>query len=250
MIEIDGSYGEGGGQILRTSIALSALLREPVKIFNIRLKRPKPGLAQQHLTGIKAMQKITNAEVSGAEVGSIEVKFSPRAIKSGSYAIDVGTAGSISLVLQTLLLPGAFTDSVIELKIRGGTDVAWSPSMDYLKNVFCRIVGKMGYNARIELLKRGYYPKGNGEVFAKIFPAEKFKALQLVDKGNLIRIKGTAHSSNLPCHIVERQVKAAKEVLKYECEIITECKRDFSTGTGITLWAEYEGSVLGASAIG
>ncbi|MFH1774860.1 MAG: RNA 3'-terminal phosphate cyclase [Methanobacteriota archaeon] len=250
MIEIDGSYGEGGGQILRTSIALGALLREPIKIFNIRLKRPKPGLAQQHLTGIKAMQKITDAEVSGAEVGSTEVKFSPGAIKSGSYAIDVGTAGSISLVLQTLLLPGAFTDKVIELKIRGGTDVAWSPSMDYLKNVFCRIVGKMGCNAGIELLKRGYYPKGNGEVVAKVFPVKNFNALQLADKGNLIRIKGTAHSSNLPCHIVEREIKAAKNILGSECEIAGECSKYFSTGTGITLWAEYEGSVLGASAIG
>ncbi|MBI5253671.1 MAG: RNA 3'-terminal phosphate cyclase [Euryarchaeota archaeon] len=250
MIEIDGSYGEGGGQILRTSIALGALLREPIKIFNIRIKRPKPGLAQQHLTGIKAMQKITNAEVSGTEIGSTEVKFSPGAIKSGSYAIDVGTAGSISLVLQTLLLPCAFAKDVIELKIMGGTDVAWSPSMDYLKNVFCSIVGKMKYEAQIKVLKRGYYPKGNGEVIVRISPAEKFKNLRLVERGELIRIKGIAHSSNLPCHIVEREIKAARSVLDRECEIAAECSKYFSTGTGITLWAEYENTVLGGSAIG
>lgn len=250
MIEIDGSYGEGGGQILRTSIALSALLREPVRIFNIRVKRPKPGLAQQHLTGIKAMQKITNAEVVGAEIGSTEVKFSPGAIKSGSYAIDVGTAGSISLVLQTLLLPCAFAKEAVELKITGGTDVAWSPSMDYLKNVFCSIVEKMEYKAEVEVLKRGYYPKGNGEVVVRIFPVEKFKNLRLVDRGELIRIKGIAHSSNLPGHVVEREIKAARNILGRECEIAAECSKYFSTGTGITLWAEYENSVLGGSAIG
>lgn len=250
MIEIDGSYGEGGGQILRTSIALSALLREPVRIFNVRVKRPKTGLAQQHLTGIKAMQKITNAEVIGAKIASTEVKFSPGAIKSGSYAIDVGTAGSISLVLQTLLLPCAFAKDVIELKIMGGTDVAWSPSMDYLKNVFCSIAGKMEYKAEVEVLKRGYYPKGNGEVVVRISPVEKFKNLRLVDRGELIRIKGIAHSSNLPCHIVEREIKAARNILDRECEITAECSKYFSTGTGITLWAEYEDSVLGGSAIG
>lgn len=250
MIEIDGSYGEGGGQILRTSIALSAVLHEPVRIFNVRIKRPKPGLAQQHLTGIKAMQKITNAEVGGAEVGSTEVKFSPRAIEPGKYVINVGTAGSISLVLQTLLLPCAFAKDAIELKITGGTDVAWSPSMDYVRHIFYQIVAKMGYRVKIEVLKRGYYPRGNGEVVAKVFPVEKFKSLQLVDGGNLIKIKGIAHSSNLPCHIVEREIKAAKSALGRECEIAGECSKYFSTGTGITLWAEYESSVLGGSAIG
>ncbi len=250
MIEIDGSYGEGGGQILRTSIALSAVLSEPVRIFNVRLNRPKPGLAQQHLIGIKAMQKITSADVTGAYVGSTEVAFSPGAISSGSYDINIGTAGSISLVLQTMLLPGAFAGGVAELKITGGTDVAWSPSIDYLKNVFCRIVEKMGYNAQIQVLKRGYYPKGNGEVTLRIFPTEKFKPLQLVDRGNLIKIKGIAHSSNLPCHIVEREINAARKTLGRECEIAGECSKYFSTGTGITLWAEYENSVLGASAIG
>lgn len=251
MIEIDGSYGEGGGQILRTSIAIAALLQKPVKISNIRIGRPKPGLAQQHLIGVKAVQEMTNGEVKGLEIGSTEIEFFPKILKSGSYNIDIGTAGSIPLILQALLIPSAFSDAEVEINITGGTDVKWSPPMDYVKSVFYPIINKMGYEAEIKIISRGYYPKGNGKVNVKVFPLKNFKALKLTERGGLVNIQGIAHSLNLPCHIVERQVNAAKQVLRdYDVDVTTECQKNFSTGTGITLWANHKSSVLGASALG
>jgi RNA 3'-terminal phosphate cyclase (ATP) len=251
MLEIDGSYGEGGGQILRTAIALSALQGKPLRITNIRANRPKPGLAQQHLTGVKALQGMTDAEVEGLRIGSTEIKFSPKAIKPGTRNIDVGTAGSITLILQALLIPSAFSQDEVELRITGGTDVRWSPPIDYVKNVFYPLVEKMGYKAEFQLLARGYYPKGHGKLRARIFPLESIKAIKLTERGGLTSIKGVAHSLNLPCHIVERLAKSAKGAMKgYKCDIQLECGRDFSTGCGITLWANCENSVLGASSIG
>ncbi len=247
MLTIDGSYGEGGGQILRTSLALATLLKIPVKITKIRANRPKPGLGYQHLACIKALQTITNAKVKGAKLGSTEIEFYPGKIRGGNFTIDIGTAGSISLVLQALSLPCSFADEEIKLTIKGGTDVAWSPPIDYVKNVTYKILGKTGFKASLKLIKRGYYPKGNGLVEVEFFPTEKLKAAN-IKRGELIEIKGIAHSLNLPCHIVEREAKTAKEILP--CEIKLECKENFSTGTGIILFAIFDGSVLGASALG
>lgn len=251
MIEIDGSYGEGGGQILRTSTALAALLGQPIKITRIRARRRNPGLAQQHLTGIKALQRICNAKLSGAKLGSTEIEFAPGEIKGGKYEIDIGTAGSVTLVLQSLMLPLAFADSETELQIKGGTDVRWSPPSDYLANVFIPTLRKLGYHAEFEILARGYYPKGSGKIRLKAAPSKNFKPLVLEERGKLIEIKGAAHSLNLPCHIVERAAIAAKKVLAgQECGIRLECGKNFSTGCGIALWANYENTALGASALG
>lgn len=254
MIEIDGSHGEGGGQILRTSIALAAVLKQPVKITSIRAKRRKPGLAQQHLAGIKALQRICGASVSGARIGSTEIEFAPGEIKGGRYEIDVGTAGSVTLVLQSLMLPLAFADSEAELEIRGGTDVSWSPPSDYLASVLLPELQKLGYDAEFELIKRGYYPRGNGKVRLKTRPIKSFRALALEERGRLLEIRGVAHSLNLPCHIVERAADTAKKVLsesaQVPCDIKLECSKNFSTGCGITTWANYESTVLGAGALG
>jgi RNA 3'-phosphate cyclase len=251
MINVDGSYGEGGGQILRTSLSLSSLFGKSVKITNIRANRPKPGLAQQHMMGIKALRDMTGAEVKGLRAGSTEIEFSPGELRSGQYRIDIGTAGSITLILQALLIPSAFSQDEVELRITGGTDVRWSPPIDYVKSVFLPIARKMGYQAEIELISRGYYPKGNGKIRANILPIKSLAPIKLTGRGDLKAVKGVAHSLNLPCHIVERFVKSAKEALPgYECDIVLECKKNFSTGCGITLWANYENSVLGASSIG
>ncbi|MEK6976814.1 MAG: RNA 3'-terminal phosphate cyclase [Candidatus Hydrothermarchaeota archaeon] len=250
-MEIDGSYGEGGGQILRTSIALSALLGEPVKITNIRKARPRPGLAQQHRVGIEALGRLSGAEVKGLEMGSQVVEFSPKDLMPGRYEIDIGTAGSISLLLQGLMLPAAFAGGRVEFSIIGGTDVKWSPTIDYLRNVLVPVLERMGYGATIQVANRGYYPKGGGRVVVSVEPVGALEAAMLVERGPLSSVKGISHSLNLPGHIVERQARAAKEALTgYPCEIALEASRDHSRGTGITLWAEYEKTVLGASALG
>lgn len=251
MIEIDGSYGEGGGQILRTSIALCALVQRPLLINNIRVKRAKPGLSYQHIHGIKAMQSLTNATVKGLELGSTKIEFFPESIRSGKYDVKIGTAGSISLILQGVMIPSAFADGLVELTISGGTDVKWSPPIDYVNRVQLKVLEKMGYNAEIETVQRGYYPRGNGRVKVEIRPVKKLKAIDLTERGRLIKIHGISHSLNLPCHVVERMAKTAEEALKdHDRDIKQECNKGFSTGCGITLWAEFENSIIGASALG
>ncbi len=247
-MKVDGSFGEGGGQILRTSTALGALLNEPIEIYNIRINRPKPGLAHQHLAGIKALQDMVDGEARGAEIGSTKVGFYPKRLGSGTYIIDTKTAGSITLILQSLLIPGIFSRGGIELDVRGGTDVMWSPPIDYVKHVFLPILKKMGVNADVEIIKRGYYPKGNGRVIVNISPIEKLRPLKVTKRGDFTGMRGQSHSLNLPSHVVDRMANSAKDNCR--CSVILECGEGISTGCGIVLWVEFQNSVLGASALG
>ena len=249
MLRIDGSQGEGGGQIFRTSLALSALLQEPIEIFNIRVKRPKPGLAMQHLTTILAFRKIFSGEVKGAKPGSTRVIFTPSKIKEGEYSIDIGTAGSITLLLQALLPATIYHN--ITLKIKGGTDVRWSPACDYFSQVLLKNLNYLGVKADMELIARGYYPKGNGKVKVEISGVDLIEGYEFKERGKLIGIRGRAHCSNLPEHIVKREAKAVEEVLPHiKAEIDIEVRKELSTGTGITLWADYLKCSLGSSVIG
>jgi RNA 3'-terminal phosphate cyclase (ATP) len=161
-VRIDGSYGEGGGQILRTSIALSALLGRPVEIVNIRAKRANPGLQSQHLAGVLAAAQLTDAEVEGAAKGSTRLFFKPKSRRCGMFNIDIGTAGSVSLVIQTLAPMLLFAPCPTQLVITGGTDVAWSPPVDYMRHVFAPVIARFGGRVEIELIRRGHYPRGGG----------------------------------------------------------------------------------------
>lgn len=251
MLRIDGSYGEGGGQVLRTALALSAITGRAVEVVNIRANRPKPGLAVQHMHGVKALARLCSARVEGAEVGSTRVYFEPGEITPQRLRIDIGTAGSISLILQVLLLPSAFSGGEVVLDVKGGTDVRWSPPIDYLKHVLLPVAAKLGFSADIEVLARGYYPRGGGRVRVRVKPVKKLKGAVLLERGRLLGVRGIAHASRLPRHVVEREAKAASELLaEYNPEITLEERKDFSTGTGITLWACYENTRLGASALG
>jgi RNA 3'-terminal phosphate cyclase (ATP) len=246
VIEIDGSYGEGGGQILRTAIALSCVTGEEVKITKIRANRPKQGLAAQHLKGIEAAKIISNARVEGLKMGSTEVIFRPGRIKGGEISIDIGTAGSVTLIFQTILLPLIFAERESVVTVTGGTDVAWSPPVDYFKNVTVRAIKEMGFDGELELLKRGYYPKGGGEVRLKVNPSSlKGRLFERVVEG----VFGVSHCQNLPEHVAERQAKAAREFLAskgVEAEIKVEVLKGHSTGSGITIWSGYKGgSALG-----
>lgn len=242
MIEVDGSYGEGGGQILRTAIGLSILTGEAVRIHHIRANRPRPGLAPQHLTGLRAAAEISSAYVEGDEVDSTEVLFKPREVKGGRYKVDVGTAGSVSLILQMLMPAALRAEDTIQLRMRGGTDVRWSPPIDYLTNVTLPALSKMGLRADIRLVQRGYYPQGGGEVEAELYPSRLKNVRFEADDGP---VYGISHSRNLPAHIVDRQAKTARKLLfeaGYDSHIKKDVGEGSSTGTGTVLWRGFIGS--------
>ncbi len=258
---IDGSYGEGGGQILRTALALSAVTLEPVKIINIRAKRRNPGLARQHMTAVKALAELTDAEVEGLALGSRELVFKPRRIKAGRYRFDIGTAGSITLVLQALTPALVYAPGPVELEIRGGTDVSWSPTVDYFANVFLRFLERMGYRVELELLRRGHYPRGGGIVRVRVpAPPRRLAPLEVLERGEILRIRGRSHCVRLPRHVAERQAAAAERLLRSklgDLDIRVEVEhydpgRDphLGPGSGVALWAETRHSLLGADSLG
>jgi RNA 3'-terminal phosphate cyclase (ATP) len=246
MLEIDGSYGEGGGQLVRTAVALSAVTGNGIRITKIRKNRPNPGLKQQHLKALETAARICEAQVSGLFPGSTELSFTPVEIKGGKYEIDIGTAGSITLLLQCLMPALPFAKEKVELTIRGGTDVAWSPTIDYLQQVTLKALEQLGYAGRTVLNEHGYYPKGGGEVSA-IFEPCRLQGFHFLKEEEEIR--GISHASNLPAHVPLRQAEGARIRLLeagYPSQIETKFLKAFSTGSGITLWAGYHGgSALG-----
>lgn len=246
MLEIDGSYGEGGGQLVRTAVALSAVTGKGIRVTNIRKNRPNPGLKQQHLKALETAAKICQAQISGLFPGSTELSFVPVEIKGGKYDIDIGTAGSITLFLQCIMPALPFAKEEVELTIKGGTDVAWSPTMDYLQHVTFSALKQLGYSGSVTLKKHGYYPKGGGKVSAYFKPCrlQGFHFLKEEEK-----IKGISHASNLPAHVPLRQAEAASTRLMeagYPSQIETQSFEAFSTGSGITVWTGY----MGGSALG
>jgi len=204
-MKIDGRHGEGGGQILRTALALAAILQRPVEIQNIRTGRKKPGLRPQHLLAVKALATITSAHVEGAELGSMRLYFEPRQLKAGTYALDIGTAGSTGLVLQAML-PGLFlANGTSQLTITGGTHVPWSPCFHYLNEVFIPALEEMGGFVSLELARWGWYPKGGGRIIASISPVTELGAMERTSRGRLNDIYVLSAVSNLPGSIAERQ---------------------------------------------
>jgi RNA 3'-phosphate cyclase len=260
LIEIDGSKGEGGGQILRTAIALSALIMEPVEVDRIRAGRPKPGLKRQHIAGIELVGRLVRAEISGLDVGSTRVTFRPKHRAGGVFTYDIGTAGSISLVLQAALLPAVLAPEPITFHLRGGTDVPWSPPIDYLHKVFVPVLRKLGPVVSIEQEKRGHYPKGGGQVTVKVTPVREMSPLDCTASSAIETISGISHCVRLPAHVAERQAASAEEVLgrlgSVPIRIDLETYRQGSDphlgpGSGIVLWAESEeGGRIGADALG
>lgn len=204
-LTIDGSFGEGGGQILRTALTLAAILQRPAEIRNIRGGRKKPGLRPQHLAAVKALATVTSAQVQGAEVGSTHLYFEPRQLKGGAYTLDIGTAGSTALVLQAIMPSLLFAKDPSQVTITGGTHVPWSPCFHYLKEVFVPAVSEMGGMVSLELGPWGWYPKGGGRVVASISPVGRLSAFERTNRGNLTGIDVLSAVSNLPASIGERQ---------------------------------------------
>ncbi|MEM3980686.1 MAG: RNA 3'-terminal phosphate cyclase [Ignisphaera sp.] len=260
MLVIDGSIGEGGGQILRYALALASVVQKPVKIINIRAKRKNPGLQPQHLTSVKAVAAITSADVEGAYKGSMELIFRPKALRGGSYVFDVGTAGSVSLVLQSLLPILPFLDRKTSIEIRGGTDVPMSPPIDYIKYVLIPLLNMFGYKIEVEVVRRGHYPRGGGVVKIKTSPTHRLEAIDLVERGDIEFIGGRSHCVKLPSHVAERQAKAAKDYLlsrginkpiNIDIEYYEPNKDPhLGPGSGIVIYAKTTNSILGGDALG
>jgi len=257
LIEIDGSYGEGGGQILRTSLALASLLRRPLRIYNIRAGRKKPGLQAQHLTCVSALAEISLATLKGAELFSEELFFSPQQIKGGRFLFDVSkvraSAGSVSLIFQALLPSLIWAGESSSLMLSGGTHVPWSPPYHYLEQVFLPMISKMGVEVELNLDRWGWYPKGGGIVEAHIKPGRELGGIKLEDRGELKGIRGISALSNLKLSIAERQRSQALKCLGkagYEADISITNASAIGQGTVVFLLAEFEGSVAAFTSLG
>lgn len=249
MIRIDGSHGEGGGQIIRTAIALSAITGKPCTIEKIRNNRPNPGLNHQHMAAVKNVAKICGTNVD-AGVGDTSLVFKPGKIKGGNFDIDIGTAGAISLVLQSLILPSIHAEHPVSLKISGGTHVKWSPSMDYMQHVFCYYMKKIGIDMKIDIGKYAFYPRGGGAVAARINPGEP-KPLNLISRGGLIGYETNSIASVEleKSNVAERQLKRVEKSFALSKKNIAYLQTD-SIGSSVDLSAVYDNCILGASSIG
>jgi RNA 3'-phosphate cyclase len=258
MIEIDGSLGEGGGQILRSSLALAAVLGKDVRVFNIRAGRSEPGLRAQHLTGAKAVASLCNADFQGLQIGSSEFIFKPGRIDGGAFCFDVGTAGSITLVLQALMPLLPFASREVSLEIRGGTDVKWSPPIDYLHLVALPLLKKMGVELSLKMERRGHYPRGGGIVRANSTPTRFLKPILGLNRGRVSSIAGISHATGLPGHVAQRQASAAAPLIEEkklphpEIEIENlENGSQSGPGSGIVLCAMTENSsIVGGDCLG
>lgn len=217
MLTIDGSYGEGGGQILRSALTLSAITGRPIHIEKIRARRKKPGLRPQHLTAVRAAAAICGARVEGAEIGSEELRFLPRALRGGDYSFDVGTAGSAMLVLQTLLLPLLFASTPSTVQITGGTHAIQAPPFHFVAHSYLPLLQKMGARVDLKLHRYGFFPAGGGQIEAVIEPlTDKLLPLEYISPGPLQSRRALATVAKLPEHIAQRELHTFFELTGWE----------------------------------
>jgi RNA 3'-phosphate cyclase len=253
VLVIDGCYGEGGGQIVRTAVALSVLTKLPIEITNIRAGRPNPGLRPQHFTALSCIREICDAEVDGLSVHSMNLRFTPHDIKPGTFTFDIGTAGSMILVFQACLLSAFHTSEPLTITLRGGTDVRWAPSWDYFTHVFLPLILKIGIKTEVQLIKRGYYPTGGGEATLTIYPVEKLLPFFANEPQNFTDIAGIIHRANLPAHISTRMKHAVIKIAMRQnlrSIIQIDAASSSSAGTGITLWSASGPTILGSTILG
>lgn len=253
MLEVDGSHGEGGGQVLRTAVALSSLTGTPVRVVDIRARRRKPGLMAQHIAAVSAVAKLSRARVEGLEVGSTSLTFTPEEPRGGSFRFDVGTAGSVTLVMQACL-PVMLRVGRAEVVVTGGTDVPFSPPLDYAGHVFLASLGRLGGRVRLEVATRGYYPRGGGRMRIAVDEPAAWRPVDLSEPPRIESISGRFHASNLPEHVVDRMRTGALHKLEgfRDVHVRTETlgpERAVGPGGAAVLWAHAGGAVLGATCL-
>lgn len=250
-LEIDGSFGEGGGQIVRTAITLSSILHKPVIVEDIRKGRKNPGLKPQHLMALKILEKICNAKLDHARIGATNLKFFPGEVKSIDLEEDVGTAGSIPLIIQVLIPVVAICKKKLKLTIKGGTNVLWSPTIDYSQVILRELYSRMGINFSLKVIKRGYYPKGAGIVELEVFPSEKINSI-ILDKRNTKNVKLECSYSKLPSDLITSKVKSIEKKL-IENNFIVETKiteeRALDAGASLLISSIDTNSIIGIDSL-
>ena len=242
MIEIDGSEGEGGGQILRSSLSLAICTQQPFRITNIRANRERPGLMRQHLTAVRAAAEICSGELEGAELGARTLTFRPGKLCAGDYSFAIGTAGSCTLVFQTVL-PALLTASgASSVRITGGTHNPGSPPFDFLARSFLPLLGRMGADVQLELTSFGFFPRGGGEIRARITPAARLAAIDLTERGAWVRGYAEAYVSAIPVHVAQRELAVIGRTLGWTLPqlLLRGLPNDVGPGNAVTITLEHE----------
>lgn len=258
MLKIDGSQRSGSGTILRMSIALAAILNEPLHIYNIRNKRSQPGLRPQHLESVNTAAKLCNAETEGVKLGSRELWFTPNGVKGGEVRAEIGTAGSIAMLLLTVLPICAYARKEVEVHVvGGGTDVRFAPPINYMKHVLLPALNQMGVDASLNVKRFGYYPKGMGETVLNVVPCSKLKPVYLQEFGETEAIEGVSVCTFLEKQrVAERQAREATKTLRNggypaNIHVVNDKSNPVQKGSSIVLWAKTsEDVLLGGDVIG
>jgi RNA 3'-terminal phosphate cyclase (ATP) len=258
MLEIDGSQKSGSGTILRLSVALAGITGEPLHIFNIRKRRSAPGLRPQHLEAVLTAAKLCDANIKGASLGSQELWFEPGKIKGGQVKTEIGTAGSIPMLILTVLPLCVYASQPLNLQVsKGGTDVSHSPTINYLRFILLPALQEMGIKASIEVQKYGYYPKGMGEVNLKVQPCKEIHPIKREDFGKIVSTEGISICTFLADRkVAERQAKEAERLFETQkfhprIEIVNDFSNPLQKGSSLVLWSKTDTEVLlGGDAIG
>lgn len=240
MIDIDGSTGEGGGQVLRTSLALSLATGRPFRIERIRAGRKRPGLLRQHLTGVQAAKQVGTAQVEGDHLGSLSLTFVPGQVRPGDYSFAIGSAGSATLVLQTVLPPLLLADGPSTVSVEGGTHNPAAPPFDFFDRVFLPSVRRLGPDVSAELLRPGFYPAGGGCMRVTVRPVDGLTPVDLVDRGEIVNRTVSVLLANLPRHIAEREVTTVLKLMNWPQDAGTIVNVDGAAGPGNAVLVEIE----------
>lgn len=232
MIELDGSTGEGGGQILRTSLTLSMITGQAFRIRNIRANRQPPGLRRQHLSAVRAAAVVSDAKVSHAETGSTSLEFTPGKVSGGVYDFEIGTAGSTTLVLQTLIPALLFASQPTAITVTGGTHNPKAPPAEFLQRAYCRVLAAMGVELEIDIERYGFYPAGGGSVSANVWPCRQLRRLDLLERGGLRQAYAQAIAARLPAQIAQRQFATVRNLLGWDEGQVREVLSPVSASPG------------------
>ncbi len=235
MITIDGRQGEGGGQVLRTSLGLAAALGTPVRVEHIRAGRKKPGLLRQHLTSAHAAREVCGGELIGASLGSTTLELHPAAVSGGDYRFAVGSAGSALLVLQAVLPALLTADGPSRLTLEGGTHNPWAPPFDFVEATLAPVLARTGVELELELIRAGFYPAGGGELRVEVTPSAAPVPLELLERGPALRRVGAVHLAHLPDSIAEREGRFLRQELRWFDGTCKEVRHDDSRGPGNAL---------------